>query len=107
MSRRAAAEQFQKARQNPLDCAAHDGAIISREVYNLESFWGGLWSPVFFAESGSRELPSKLAYEDDRVFAFHDINPQAPVHVLICPRKHIPSLNEVTCRRCRPSGAHV
>jgi histidine triad (HIT) family protein len=49
-----------------------------------------------FCKIGKRELPSKTAYEDDRVFAFHDINPQAPVHVLICPRKHIPSLNDVT-----------
>jgi histidine triad (HIT) family protein len=37
-----------------------------------------------------------MAYEDDRVVAFHDIHPQAPVHVLICPRKHIPTLNDVT-----------
>lgn len=43
----------------------------------------------------TRELPSKTAYEDDRVVAFHDINPQAPVHILICPRKHIPTLNDV------------
>jgi histidine triad (HIT) family protein len=41
-------------------------------------------------------LPSKIAYEDDRVVAFHDIAPQAPVHVLIVPRKHISTLNDVT-----------
>ena len=44
----------------------------------------------------NKELPSKVAYEDDRVVAFHDISPQAPVHVLICPRKHIATLNDVT-----------
>lgn len=49
-----------------------------------------------FCKIGKKELPSKVAYEDDRVFAFHDINPQAPLHVLICPRKHIATLNEVT-----------
>jgi histidine triad (HIT) family protein len=43
-----------------------------------------------------RELPSKTAYEDDHVFAFHDINPQAPVHILICPRKHIATLNDIS-----------
>lgn len=43
-----------------------------------------------------KELPSKLAYEDEHVVAFHDIYPQAPVHVLICPRKHIPTLNDVS-----------
>ncbi|WP_028987197.1 histidine triad nucleotide-binding protein [Thermicanus aegyptius] len=38
------------------------------------------------------EIPSKKVYEDDRVVAFHDINPIAPVHVLVIPKKHIPSL---------------
>ena len=41
------------------------------------------------------ELPSKMAYEDDQVIAFRDIHPAAPVHVLICPRKHIATLNDV------------
>jgi len=35
------------------------------------------------------QIPAKKAYEDDRVFAFHDINPQAPTHILIIPKKHI------------------
>jgi histidine triad (HIT) family protein len=41
-------------------------------------------------------LPSKIAHEDDRVFAFHDISPQAPVHILIIPKKHIATLNDVS-----------
>jgi histidine triad (HIT) family protein len=49
-----------------------------------------------FCRIAKGEVPSKKAYEDDRVYAFHDINPQAPVHVLICPRKHIATLNDVT-----------
>jgi len=49
-----------------------------------------------FCRIANRELPAKMAYEDDRVVAFHDIHPQAPVHVLICPRKHIPTLNALT-----------
>lgn len=40
------------------------------------------------------EIPSKKAYEDDRVFAFHDINPQAPTHILIIPKKHIVGLDQ-------------
>lgn len=48
-----------------------------------------------FCRIANRKLPAKMAYEDDRVVAFHEINPQAPVHVLICPRKHIPTLNSV------------
>ena len=42
------------------------------------------------------EIPSKRVYEDDLTFAFHDINPQAPTHVLIVPKKHIASLNEAS-----------
>ena len=42
------------------------------------------------------EIPSTKVYEDDRVFAFEDINPQAPIHVLITPRSHIATLNDVT-----------
>lgn len=39
-----------------------------------------------------REIPAKILYEDDRCLAFADINPQAPVHLLVIPRKPIPSL---------------
>ncbi|NPA32600.1 MAG: histidine triad nucleotide-binding protein [Aquificae bacterium] len=42
------------------------------------------------------ELPSKKVYEDEQVYAFHDINPVAPVHVLIVPKKHIPSVHHLT-----------
>jgi histidine triad (HIT) family protein len=38
-----------------------------------------------------KKIPAKIAYEDDRCVAFHDINPQAPTHVLIIPRKVIPT----------------
>ena len=41
------------------------------------------------------EIPSTKVYEDKQVFAFRDINPQAPVHVLIVPRRHIPSADAV------------
>ena len=36
-----------------------------------------------------QEIPSNIVYEDDRCLAFHDINPQAPVHVLVIPKKYI------------------
>lgn len=42
------------------------------------------------------DIPSKKVYEDDAVYAFHDINPQAPVHVLIIPKLHLSSADEVT-----------
>jgi histidine triad (HIT) family protein len=41
------------------------------------------------------EIPASIVYEDDRVLAFDDINPQAPTHVLVIPKRHIASLNEL------------
>ena len=42
-----------------------------------------------------KEVPSKSVYEDDAVYAFHDINPQAPAHVLIIPKRHIAGVAEL------------
>jgi len=42
------------------------------------------------------EIPSKKVYEDDDVFAFHDIHPQAPVHFMLVPKRHIASLADAT-----------
>jgi histidine triad (HIT) family protein len=41
------------------------------------------------------KIPSKLVYQDDEIFAFHDIAPWAPVHFLMIPKRHIPSLAHV------------
>ena len=41
-----------------------------------------------------RQAPGKIVYEDDRVVAIEDAHPQAPVHLLVIPRKHLPSLRE-------------
>lgn len=48
-----------------------------------------------FCRIANGEIPARKVYEDDDVFAFEDINPQAPTHVLIIPRKHIPSLDDL------------
>ena len=42
------------------------------------------------------EIPSEKVYEDDEIFAFKDINPVAPIHILVIPKKHIETLLEVT-----------
>ncbi len=42
-----------------------------------------------------RESPAEIIYEDDNALAFYDINPQAPVHILVVPKKAIPSLEEI------------
>jgi histidine triad (HIT) family protein len=49
-----------------------------------------------FCKIIAREVPGSIVYEDDRVLAFNDINPQAPTHVLVVPKRHIASLNDLT-----------
>jgi len=49
-----------------------------------------------FCKIGKKEIPSKLVYEDADIFAFEDLHPQAPNHILICPRKHLVSLTDAT-----------
>ncbi|MEO1595282.1 MAG: histidine triad nucleotide-binding protein [Pseudomonadota bacterium] len=46
-----------------------------------------------FCKIIAREIPADIVYEDDDILAFRDINPQAPVHVLFVPRRHIESAN--------------
>ena len=48
-----------------------------------------------FCMIGAHEIPSNVAYEDEKIIAFHDLEPQAPVHVLVIPKKHIESLDDV------------
>jgi histidine triad (HIT) family protein len=48
-----------------------------------------------FCKIVNKEIPAKTVLEDERVLAFHDINPQAPVHILIIPKEHFSSLNEI------------
>jgi histidine triad (HIT) family protein len=49
-----------------------------------------------FCKIAAKKIPSKIVYEDADLFAFEDISPQAPTHILICPQKHFESLNEAT-----------
>jgi histidine triad (HIT) family protein len=48
-----------------------------------------------FCKIIQREIPASIVYEDDRVLAFNDINPQASTHVLVVPKKHIGTLNDL------------
>ncbi|MFO1518856.1 MAG: histidine triad nucleotide-binding protein [bacterium] len=52
-------------------------------------------SDCIFCKIVKGEIPSQLLYEDDEVLAFKDINPQAPTHVLVIPKKHYSTLNEI------------
>ena len=49
---------------------------------------------TLFEKIIAREIPADIVYEDDLVLAFNDINPQAPVHVLVIPKKPIPRIAE-------------
>ena len=51
---------------------------------------------TLFQKIADREIPADIVYEDDRCLAFRDINPQAPTHVLIVPRKPIPGIDRLT-----------
>lgn len=59
------------------------------------------------------EIPSKKVYEDQHIFAFEDINPQGPTHVLVVPKKHIRDLREARPEdaeivgRCQLVAAHI
>ena len=49
-----------------------------------------------FCKIASKKIPSKIVYESPDVFAFEDISPQAPTHILICPQKHFESLTDAS-----------
>lgn len=52
-------------------------------------------SNCLFCKIVAKEIPASIVFEDDHVLAFNDINPQAPTHVLIVPKQHIPTLNDL------------
>ena len=52
--------------------------------------------PTLFTRIINREIPSTIVYEDDLVLAFKDINPLAPIHILIVPKKEVATVNDVT-----------
>jgi len=49
-----------------------------------------------FCRIANKEVPAKIVYEDDKVLAFHDINPQAPFHILVIPKKHYSTLLDLS-----------
>jgi histidine triad (HIT) family protein len=53
-------------------------------------------SDCIFCKIVSKEIPSNVVYEDDMIMAFHDLNPAAPSHVLVIPKVHFESLNDMT-----------
>jgi histidine triad (HIT) family protein len=58
---------------------------MDREVY----------MSCLFCKIINKEIPAKIVYEDDSIIAFEDVNPQAPVHILVIPRIHIPTTLDI------------
>ncbi len=56
---------------------------------------GGSPMTTIFSKIIDREIPAEIVYEDDMCLAFKDISPQAPTHILLIPKKEIPSLNDL------------
>jgi histidine triad (HIT) family protein len=52
-------------------------------------------SDCIFCKIVSKQITAKIIYEDDKALAFEDIHPQAPVHILIIPKEHIPDITQV------------
>ena len=52
-------------------------------------------SDCLFCKIAAGEIPAAIVYEDDRLVAFKDISPQAPIHMLVIPRQHIATLNDL------------
>jgi histidine triad (HIT) family protein len=53
-------------------------------------------SDCIFCKIVAGDIPAKVMYEDDEILAFEDIEPQAPVHILLIPKKHFSTLNDLT-----------
>jgi histidine triad (HIT) family protein len=55
-------------------------------------------SDCIFCRIVAGAIPAKIVYQDDQVMAFEDVNPQAPVHILVIPRRHMPSVGDCDAR---------
>ncbi|HLF85640.1 MAG TPA: HIT domain-containing protein, partial [Nitrospiria bacterium] len=52
-------------------------------------------SGCIFCRIASKEVGAKIVYEDEKIMALEDVNPQAPVHLLVIPKSHIPTLQDI------------
>lgn len=57
-----------------------------------------------FCQIIKKEIPSKIVYEDDKIIAFYDLSPMAPVHVLVVPKEHIACCDEINSENCEVIG---
>lgn len=57
-----------------------------------------------FSKIIAREIPADIVYESDELLAFHDINPQAPIHILVITKQPIPTLNDLNDQQAQLAG---
>ena len=60
-----------------------------------------------FCDIIEKRIPSTPVYQDDHVYAFRDINPQAPTHIIVIPKKHVPTVNDLTAEDAELIGRLV
>jgi histidine triad (HIT) family protein len=60
-----------------------------------------------FCRIANGQIPAKKIHDDDDVVAFFDVNPQAPTHILVIPRRHIPSLDDLTAGDAATIGTTI
>ncbi len=64
-------------------------------------------SDCLFCKIVNRELPADVVFEDDELLAFNDISPQAPTHMLIIPKRHVATVNDLTEAEIELPGAMI
>src|SRR5438128_1140293 len=94
----------QARRRPPATPAQAKGAVPARRRGGVqEGVQGvGVLSDCIFCKIVAGDIPADVVYEDERVIAFRDINPQAPTHVQIIPRTHVPRIDEFDAERDTP-----
>ena len=61
-------------------------------------------SNCLFCKIANKQIPAEVVFEDERALAFVDINPQAPHHLLVIPKQHIPTINDISDENCEVVG---
>jgi histidine triad (HIT) family protein len=64
-------------------------------------------SNCLFCQIASHKVPATIAYEDEQIIAFHDISPQAPIHILIIPKQHIATINDFSEQESNLLGSMI
>ncbi len=75
---------------------AFDAIIAARNFCNINQEWFGTMTETLFSKIINREIPADIVYEDDLCLAFKDINPQAPVHILLIPKQPVVKVADAT-----------